>query len=69
MAMSPPVTTNIGVENKTCVDTGKDIVEHAKLKATGKLRAEGGAPILGGQEEQAAPKYCKHEILAAREEW
>ena len=47
--MSPPVEANIGVDNKTCVDTGNDIVDHARLKAKTVLRTKGGAPILGGR--------------------
>ena len=45
--MSPPVEANIGVDIKTCVDTGNDIIDYARLKVKTVLRARGGAPIFG----------------------
>ena len=61
--MSPSVATNIGVDNKTCVDIGNEIIEHAKLKATTVLRTQGGAPLLGGR------KTKLHQMTANRRPW
>ena len=63
VAMSPPVEANIGVDNKTCVDTGNDIIDHARLKTKTVLRTKGGAPILGGR------KTRLHQSSASKKTW
>ena len=46
VSMSPAVETNIGIDNKACVDISNDIIDHARRKAKTVLRTKGGAPIL-----------------------
>ena len=61
--MSPPVEASIGVDNKTCVDTGNDIIDHARLKANTVLRTKGGAPIFGSR------KTRLHQPYASKKPW
>ena len=48
LAMSPPISANIGVDNKTCVDGTNEIIEHAIHRSETVLRNPQGAPKLGG---------------------
>ena len=63
LAMNPPVATNIGVDNQTCVDGTNDIAEHAIRKSETVLRTTGGAPILGGT------KMKLHQKSISKKPW
>ena len=54
---------NIGIDNKACVDTSNDIIDHARRKAKTVLRTKGGAPILGGN------KTKLHQPSANKKPW
>ena len=46
--MSPPISANIGVDNKTCVDGTNEIIAHAINRSETVFRNPQGAPKLGG---------------------
>ena len=48
MALQPPAPVNIGIDNKTCVEMGSRIINHASAKQQADLRTPGGAPRLDG---------------------
>ena len=63
LAMSPPVSANIGVDNQTCVDGTNDIIGHAIQKAEAVLRNPQGAPKLGGTRTKL------HQDSISRKPW
>ena len=48
LAMNPPVPTNIGVDNQTCVEGTNETIQHEIGRAGAVLRTPAGAPKLGG---------------------
>ena len=63
LAMNPPIATNIGVDNQTCVEGTNEIAEHAIRKSRTTRRTAGGAPILGGT------KTKLHQKSVSKKPW
>lgn len=63
LAINPPASTNLGVDNQTCVDGTSDIMQHAVQEARTNLKTPGGAPLRGGK------KTKLHQTSANKRPW